>query len=176
MAADELLSVEVLRVHASIGAPEEAIIHLRLHLGLLARDVIRICTVCDLLVSSSGLVRMLTLRSFRNILQNVTLNLHSTIVAIIRDLDQAVKVVIRSGGIRRPARASSTGSIDVLLASHPAILGRNCQAKRALAFGLLIFVRASDVSSHGSLADLLLKKLLVFLVLLGVLLEELAQA
>ena len=83
LAADELLSVEVLRVHASICAPEEAIIHLRLHLGFLARDVVRVCSIRDLLVSSSGLVRVLTLRSLRNVLQDVTLNLHSTLVAIV---------------------------------------------------------------------------------------------
>ena len=176
MAADELLSVEVLRVHASIGASEEAIIHLRLHLGFLARDVVRICSVRDLLVSSSGLVRVLTLRSLRNVLQDVTLNLHSTLVAIVGDLDQTVEVVVCCGRIRRPARAASTRPIDMLLASHPTILGRNCQAERALALGLLIFVRASDISSHRTLADLLLKKLLVLLVLLCVLLEELAQA
>lgn len=176
MAADELLSVKVLRVHASIGAPEEAIIHLRLHLGFLARDVIWISSICDLLVSSSGLVRVLTLRSLRNVLQDVTLYLHSILVAIIGDLDEAIEVVIRGGRIRRPARAASTRPIDMLLASHPAILGRNCQAKRALALGLLVFVRASNVSSHRSLADLLLKKLLVFFILLCVLLEELTQA
>ena len=73
------------------------------------------------------------------------------------------------------ASAASTGPIDMLLASHSAILGRNCQAEGVLALGLLVFICASNISSHRSLADpFLLKKLLVLLVLLCVLLEELA--
>ena len=83
LTADELLGVHVLRVHASVVAPKEAVIHLWLHLGLLARDVVWICSIRDLLVSSSGLVRMLTLRSLRNVLQDVTLDLHSTFVAVV---------------------------------------------------------------------------------------------
>ena len=64
----------------------------------------------------------------------------------------------------------------MLLARHTAILRRNCQAKGVLSFRLLIFICASNVSPDCCLADLLLKKLLVFLILLRILLEELAQA
>ena len=85
---DELLRVQVLLVYASIVATEQAIVHLGLHLGFFARDDIWVGRIGNLLISSSRLMRMLTLRSLRDILQNVSLDLHTVaLIAMIGDLD-----------------------------------------------------------------------------------------
>ena len=118
---------------------------------------------------------MLALRSLRDVLQNVSLNLHSiAVVAMVRDLDQSVQVVIRSRWVSRAISAAPRSPIYMLLPCHTAVLRRNCQAKGVSTLGLLILVCASDIPSNRCLPDLLLQKLLVLFVLLGVLLEELA--
>lgn len=64
----------------------------------------------------------------------------------------------------------------MLLPCHAAVLGRYGQAEGILALALLFFVCSTDIPANRRLADLLLQELLVLLVLLGVLLQELAQA
>ena len=88
---DELLRVQVLLVYTSIIATEQAIVHLGLHLRFFARDDIWIGRISNLLISSRRLMRMLTLRSLRDVLQNVSLYLHAVaLIAMIRDLNEAV--------------------------------------------------------------------------------------
>ena len=46
----------------------------------------------------------------------MTLYLHATLVAMVGDLDEAVEVVVRGGGVCGAASAAATCSIDVVLA------------------------------------------------------------
>ena len=116
---------------------------------------------------------MLALRSLRDVLQNVALDLHAApVIAMVGDLDESVEVVVRG---RRVARSSCAArrAIYVLLPGHTAV-GRNCQAECVATLGLLVFVGSSDISADRRLPNFLLQQLLILFVLLGVLLEELA--
>ena len=59
---------------------EETVIHLGFHLGFLARDQVRVRLVGDLCIVASRLVRVLRLRSLRNVLQQMALDLHARAV------------------------------------------------------------------------------------------------
>lgn len=96
----------------------------------------------------------------------------TTVLAMVRDLDESVEVVVRSRWIGG-SRAAPRRAIDVLLSCHAAIR-RNCQAKVVATFGLLVFVSASDIPANRRLSDLRLQQLLILFVLLSVLLEELS--
>ena len=123
LATDELLCVQVLLVDAPITAAKETIVHLGLHLGLLAGDDVGVGRIGNLLIPSRGLVRVLALGSLRDVLQNVALDLHAPVVSVIGDLDEAVEVVVRGRRVTRSVRAAARCPIDVLLPGHSAVLG-----------------------------------------------------
>ena len=111
---------------------------------------------------------MLALASLVDILENVTLDLHMVVWTVISFLsivlylvDKTVKIVILSG------RVVARG--PVLLTLHPTLIILHIQIE--LVYHILSFSLAcsSYVPSHRILADLLLEKSLVVLVLLSIL-------
>ena len=119
---------------------------------------------------------VLALRSLRNVLQQVALNLHARAFrSMIRGLDQAVKVIV--GHTRIVARASSSSSMNLLLIRHPTVVvGGDLEAEGALSLALIFATGSSSyIATERRLPNLLLDQLLVLLVLLHVLLEELSQ-
>lgn len=165
---------ELLRGVLAVGRAEEAVADLAFHGALLAREAphggaLR-CRPCG------RLVRVLRLRPLRDVLQDVTLDLHVTLRLLparpVHVLDESVQVVVGHLGVL-PSRSA----VYALLVEHTAILVGHTQPEVALA--LLLSLRAgrgaTDVAPHAR-ADLLLDQLLVVLVLLRVLLQKLAQA
>ena len=62
-------------------------------------------------------VGVLTLRALSDVLKNVTLNLHASIISNVVSLNQTVEVVVRCRWIR-----TSSSAMNLLLINHPTVL------------------------------------------------------
>ena len=115
---------------------------------------------------------MLTLASLVDVLKNVALDLHvvvwivSICSIVLYLIDQTVEIVILNS--RVIARRSMW-----LLTLHPTLIVLYIQIKLVLWVFAVILSCPSNVPSHRILADFLLEKLLICLILLSVLLKKL---
>ena len=113
---------------------------------------------------------MLALAPLVDVLKEVALDLHVVVGAValcpvaLDLVDQAIQIVILG------CRVVSRGPVW-LLALHPALVVLYIQIELVRWVPAVSLGRSSDVSSHCVLADLLLEKLLVVLVLLRILLQ-----